>query len=57
MTEAEIKALTEGTFVLESWELDGQQVRRPGADGRFSLHNKVLMFMARSQSGDKTYAI
>ncbi|MDP9138066.1 MAG: hypothetical protein M3N38_07800 [Pseudomonadota bacterium] len=57
MTEAEIKALTHGTFVLESWDLDGQPVRPPAADGRLSLHNNVVMLMARSQSGDKLHAV
>ena len=57
MTEAEIRALTEGTYVLESWVVEGQQVGPPSADGRFSLHDGVLMLMARSQVGDKTRAI
>jgi hypothetical protein len=56
MTEAEIKALTDGTYVLESWELNGQQVHPPNADGRFSLHNNVVMVIVRSRFGDKTSA-
>src|SRR5687768_11161318 len=42
---ADLRASLEGTWQLEEWHVDGQILRPPQADGRWSLHDGVVMFM------------
>ena len=42
---ADLRAAVEGTWQLEEWHVDGQVLRPPQADGRWSNHDGVVLFM------------
>jgi hypothetical protein len=41
----EVRAMLEGTWQLEEWHVDGQVLRPPQANGRWSLNNGVVIFV------------
>jgi len=42
---ADLRAAVEGTWQLEEWHVDGQVLRPPQADGRWSNRDGVVLFM------------
>ena len=60
---ADLRATLQGTWQLEEWHVDGQVLRPPQADGRWSLHDGVVMFIlhradrAESSAGFGTYRL
>lgn len=50
---ADIRAALEGTWQLEEWHVDGQVLRPPEADGRWSNHDGVALFMLHRRGGGK----
>jgi hypothetical protein len=42
---ADLRAALEGTWQLEEWHVDGQVLKPPRADGRWSLHDGVVLFV------------
>jgi len=43
--QADLRAAVEGTWQLEEWHVDGQVLRPPQADGRWSNRDGVVLFM------------
>ena len=41
---AELRAALEGTWQLEEWHVEGRVLKPPLADGRWSLHDGVVIF-------------
>jgi hypothetical protein len=44
---ATVRSIVEGTWVLEEWNVEGASLHPPQADGRFSLHDGVVMYFQR----------
>ncbi len=49
---ADVRALLEGTWRLDEWHLNGQILKPPVADGLWSNHDGVVMFMLHRQTSD-----
>ena len=43
--QAGVRAMFEGTWQLEEWHVDGQVLKPPQANGRWSLHDGVVLFI------------
>jgi hypothetical protein len=41
----DLRATLQGTWQLEEWHVDGQVLKPPQADGRWSLHDGVVLFV------------
>jgi hypothetical protein len=60
---ADLRAALEGSWQLEEWHVDGQILKPPQADGRWSLHDGVVMFIlhradrAESSAGFGVYRL
>ena len=49
----DLRAALEGTWQLEEWHVGGQVLRPPQADGRWSNHDGVVLFVLnRTDTGD-----
>ena len=53
---SELHAAVEGTWQLEEWHLNGQVLRPPQADGRWSNHDGVVLFMLHRTTGDSAFS-
>jgi hypothetical protein len=52
---ADLRAALEGTWQLEEWHVDGKVLRPPQADGRWSNHDGVVLFILhRADSAEST---
>jgi hypothetical protein len=52
---ADLQAALEGTWQLEEWHVDGKVLRPPQADGRWSNHDGIVLFMLhRADSAEST---
>ena len=52
---ADLRAALEGSWQLEEWHVDGKVLRPPQADGRWSNHDGVVLFMLhRADSAEST---
>lgn len=40
-----VRQRLEGSFALEEWKVGGKTLRPPQVDGRFSIHDGVVLFM------------
>lgn len=50
----EARALIEGTFELDEWNVGGKAMRPPQVEGRFSIHDGVILFMTKRTDGPTT---
>jgi len=53
----EAKALLEGTFELDEWNVGGKALRPPQVEGRFSIHDGVILFMTTRHDGSTVESI
>lgn len=53
---ADLRAALEGTWQLEEWHVDGQVLKPPQADGRWSNHDGVVLFMLHRATGTDAYS-
>ena len=52
---ADLRAVLQGTWQLEEWHADGKILKPPQADGRWSLHDGVVIFVLhRADSADSS---
>jgi hypothetical protein len=52
---ADLRAALEGTWQLEEWHVDGKVLRPPQADGRWSNHDGVVLFVLhRADTAEST---
>ena len=51
---AEIRAVLEGTWELEEWHADGEIVRSPQMEGRWMVHDGIVMAI-RHRDGPKSF--
>jgi hypothetical protein len=52
---ADLRAALQGTWQLEEWHVDGRILRPPQADGRWSLHDGVVLFtLHRADSAESS---
>ncbi len=52
---ADLRAALEGTWQLEEWHVNGQVLRPPQADGRWSNHDGVALFVLhRADTAEST---
>jgi hypothetical protein len=51
------RAMLEGTFVLDEWNIGGKSLRPPEVDGRFSIHDGVILFMTTRNDGAATESV
>lgn len=52
---ADLRAMLEGTWQLDEWHIDGQVLRPPQVDGRWSNHDGVvLVIYGRRDTGQTT---
>jgi hypothetical protein len=52
---ADLRAMLEGTWQLDEWHIDGQVLRPPQVDGRWSNHDGVvLVIFGRRDTGQTT---
>jgi len=52
---ADLRAALEGTWQLDEWHADGKVLKPPQADGRWSLHDGVVIFLLhRSDSAESS---
>lgn len=45
------RSLLEGTFELDEWHVGGKALRPPDVEGRFSIHDGVILFMTTRKDG------
>ncbi len=45
------RSLLEGTFQLDEWHIGGKVLRPPVVEGRFSIHDGVILFMTVRHDG------
>lgn len=48
---ARMRARLEGTFELIEWGTEGKVLRPPEVEGRFSIHDGVILFMTKRSDG------
>jgi hypothetical protein len=53
VTTAQVQKTIEGTWSLTDWNIDGKILRPPEVDGRFSLHDGIVMFFLERRSPGK----
>jgi hypothetical protein len=51
---ADIRAVLEGTWELEEWHADGEVVKSPMMEGRWMVHNGIVMAI-RHRDGPKSF--
>ena len=51
-----LRAAVEGTWQLEEWHVNGQVLRPPQVDGRWSNHDGVVLFMVHRTTSDSAYS-
>jgi|GEM_PF-1056949 len=56
VSSVELRAAVEGTWHLEEWHVNGQVLRPPQVDGRWSNHDGVVLFMVHQMTGDSVYS-
>lgn len=52
----DLRAAVEGTWQLEEWHVDGQVLRPPRVEGRWSNHDGVVLFMVHRTTSDSAYS-
>jgi hypothetical protein len=50
------RRIMEGTWQLQEWDVAGNLLRPPQADGRFSLHDNVVIFAGQWTLGHTTHS-
>ena len=48
----DLRAALEGTWQLEEWHVNGEVLKPPQADGRWSNHDGVVLFLLHRKSAD-----
>jgi hypothetical protein len=52
---ADLRAALQGTWQLEEWHVDGRVLKPPQADGRWSLHDGIVLFtLNRADSAESS---
>src|SRR5262245_35955146 len=50
ISKAQVQEIVDGTWTLAEWTIDGNHLRPPEVDGRFSIHDGIVMFFLERRS-------